>query len=81
MREVTREHRARVRLRVPRLPSISREQQPEHSSYAGRIAESLRRHPEMTLFLTLALGYRSGKLRTGRVALAALAMALAAAGV
>ena len=35
----------------------------------------------MTLFLTLALGYRSGKLRTGRVTLAALAMALAATGV
>jgi hypothetical protein len=46
-----------------------------------RILASLRRHPEMTLFLTLALGYRSDKLRTGRVALAALAMAVAAAGV
>ena len=35
-------------------------------------AEMLRHHPEMALFLTLALGYLIGKIRFGSITLGAV---------
>jgi len=33
---------------------------------AGSVVGTFRQHPELAIFLTLAIGYRLGRLRLGR---------------